>query len=669
MRTQALDDFPVVRLFEEMANAAGNDRPHVRHLQQCLLVGSQQGIEPAEMACQILGRGFAHMADAQAVDEAGQRGMAAFFQAVEQILCGLFGHAVQPGQGVELELVQVGQAVDQAAVDQLVDQLFTEVFDIHGAALGKVQHGLLALGAAEQAGRAASIDLAFLAAHSAAADRAGIGHGERHRALGPAIEHHGDHFGDHITGAAHHHGIANAHVLAACLFLVVEGGIGDRHTAHEDRSQLGHRSKFAGAANLHVDGLHGSELLLRRVLVRHGPARLAADEAQALLQRQCVDLVDHTVDVERQAVAQRGDLLVKFDQFRRAGRHRAVIRHRQAEPDQRIQDAAVGFGHGIPALHLAVAVGIEAQRAAGGNGGIELTQGAGSRVARIDEGFLVACAGGDLLALTLVQGFEIIAAHEDFAAHFEHLGHGAALQAQRNLAQRADVLRHVLASFAIAARGALHQHAVLVPQRNSQSIEFQFGFVFDGRVQRRQAQFLAHAHVEGNGAAGFRVRFGADGEHGHGMAHRGKSGQDLAQDTLGGRIRRAKLGMGFFECLQFLEQAVVLGIGQLGGIQRVVQMGVMLQLRAQRCGALLLRGRGAGSVGEQVLGGHAESGVSVRKPERQTAGVVASHWASGTPKIRRTGGGPVPSRPRNHAAPACCTGLPDHWQWHPWCRP
>ena len=54
-----------------------------------------------------------------------------------------------------------------------------------------------------------------------------------------------------------------------------------------------------------VDALSTRRLLLRRVLVRHRPARLARLEAELLLQRAVVDLVDHAVDVERQLVALR----------------------------------------------------------------------------------------------------------------------------------------------------------------------------------------------------------------------------------------------------------------------------------------------------------------------------------------------------------------------------
>jgi hypothetical protein len=66
----------------------------------------------------------------------------------------------------------------QATVDQLVHQLVAQAFDFHSAALGKVQQGLLALGAAEQPTRAAVIDLTGLAHHRAAADRAMRGHAE-----------------------------------------------------------------------------------------------------------------------------------------------------------------------------------------------------------------------------------------------------------------------------------------------------------------------------------------------------------------------------------------------------------------------------------------------------------------------------------------------------------
>ena len=75
---------------------------------------------------------------------------------------------------------------------------------------------------------------------------------------------------------------------------------------------------FAGAAHLHVDVEHRGHLLLGRVFMGHGPARLARHKAELALQVQAVDLVDHAVDVERQAVARLAYALVIRYQFHSA---------------------------------------------------------------------------------------------------------------------------------------------------------------------------------------------------------------------------------------------------------------------------------------------------------------------------------------------------------------
>src|SRR5574340_262755 len=63
-RTQLLDRFAVVRLGEELADAIGHDGAYVRHLQQRFRVGIHQCVELTEVARQILGRRFTHVADA-----------------------------------------------------------------------------------------------------------------------------------------------------------------------------------------------------------------------------------------------------------------------------------------------------------------------------------------------------------------------------------------------------------------------------------------------------------------------------------------------------------------------------------------------------------------------------------------------------------------------------
>ena len=53
------------------------------------------------------------------------------------------------------------------------------------------------------------------------------------------------------------------------------------------------------------------------------------------------------------------------------------------------------------------------------------------------------------------------------------------MQVQRNDAHGFDVGRDVFARAAVAARGGLHELAVLVPQADGQAVEFQFGRVVD----------------------------------------------------------------------------------------------------------------------------------------------------------------------------------------------
>ena len=112
--------------------------------------------------------------------------------------------------------------------------------------------------------------------------------------------------------------------------------------ADEDGGQFGHGGELAGAAHLHVDGQHGGHLLLCRVFVRHGPARLARDKAQLALLRERVHFVDHAVDVKRQAVALRGHFGMKGGQLGSAAR--LVDTYEQAQEYLRLPRLAVGAG-------------------------------------------------------------------------------------------------------------------------------------------------------------------------------------------------------------------------------------------------------------------------------------------------------------------------------------
>ena len=120
----------------------------------------------------------------------------------------------------------------------------------------------------------------------------------------PLVEHDFENLRDDVAGALHDDRVADAHVLARDLVLVVQRRVGDDDAADRDRLQLGDRRQRAGAADLDLDRLDDRRRPLGGEFVRDRPARAARDEAEPLLQREVVDLVDDAVDVvaERRAL-------------------------------------------------------------------------------------------------------------------------------------------------------------------------------------------------------------------------------------------------------------------------------------------------------------------------------------------------------------------------------
>jgi hypothetical protein len=344
---QLLDHLAIVRLGEELGDALRHDRPHVGHLLQRIDVGCDQRVEIAEVACQITRGGLADVADAEREDEAGQRGAAALFDRHQQVLRRLLAHALEVGEREHAEAVQIDRRLHDRRIDELVDQLVAQALDVHRAPAGKMQQCLLALRRAEQPAGTARHRLVLATHHVRAAHRAGgklVQQHEARRLAAAALQHRRDDFGDHVAGAAHDHPVADAHVLAVDLVLVVQRGVGDGDAANEDRLQARHRGQRAGTADLHLDVAQQRDRLLRRILVRHRPARLAGDETEALLQRERVDLVHHAVDVEGQRVAQRAHAFMERRQPGRATHLRAVLAHRQAEGRERVEHLGVGRG-------------------------------------------------------------------------------------------------------------------------------------------------------------------------------------------------------------------------------------------------------------------------------------------------------------------------------------
>ncbi len=151
----------------------------------------------------------------------------------------------------------------------------------------------------------------------AAAGRADIGKGESFRALRPLLLNHAENLRDDVAGALHDHRVADAHVLARDLVLVVQGGVLHHDAADGDGIELGDRCERAGAADLDVDVAQDGGRLLGGEFVGERPARRAGAEAKALLQVEAIDLVDDAVDVVAEAGAALLDLPIGLKHLRR----------------------------------------------------------------------------------------------------------------------------------------------------------------------------------------------------------------------------------------------------------------------------------------------------------------------------------------------------------------
>ena len=207
------------------------------------------------------------------------------------------------------------------------------------------------------------------------------------------------------------------------------------------------------------------------------------------------------------------------------------------------------------------------------------------------------------LALPRVDLLKIALEHKHFAPHIEPLRYVLTLEFQGNGTNGTDVFRHLFARRTVAARGRLNEDAVVITQRNGQSVEFQFACVFHGRVAER----VGDAFIERNNV--FVRETVVQREHGHVVRNRLKTRGDLAADALRGGVRRDQFWLIGLDLLQLLEQDVVFGVRQIRLIEHVIRVIGALELRAQPGGALS-RPLRAGDGRTMRSGSGGDSGIS-----------------------------------------------------------
>ncbi len=166
-----------------------------------------------------------------------------------------------------------------------------------------MQQRLFALCRAIETATATCHGLVGTAHDARAANRTACRHDEFARPGGTPIRNYPDDLGNDVASAAHDDHVADAHVLAPNLVLVVQRGVVHRDAADKDRREARHRRQRPGTADLNRDIEQFGDRLLGGKLVRDGKARRARKETKAFLGSQIVELVDHAIDIVGQRSA------------------------------------------------------------------------------------------------------------------------------------------------------------------------------------------------------------------------------------------------------------------------------------------------------------------------------------------------------------------------------
>src|SRR5580700_6584218 len=187
------------------------------------------------MACEQPSRRLADLRNAKRVDKALERNSPALVDRGHQVARAELAPAFALGDHLGIEAEDVARLADQPVLPESSDVLLAEPLDIEAMARHEMPQPLDRLRGAYQPAGAAPRHLARLAHREAAADRAVVGELVAHGVLRTPVEHDGDDLRDHVAGALHNDGVADADVLTLDLVLVVQGGALHAAAAARDR--------------------------------------------------------------------------------------------------------------------------------------------------------------------------------------------------------------------------------------------------------------------------------------------------------------------------------------------------------------------------------------------------------------------------------------------------
>ena len=248
--------------------------------------------------------------------------------------------------------------------------------------------------------------------------------------------------------------------------------------------------------------------------------------------------------------------------------------------DQRVDPEAIGLepfekaavGALDRGLGLAPAPGKEAQPAPCGDRRVELAERARGGVAWIGE---------ERLARYLAFGIhrlEIGPLHIDLTTDLEQRRRSVDRQTLRNVADRAQVRRDVLADGAVAPGRAAHQQALLVAQARRQAVDLGLGDRRD-RIAFGQIQEAPHAAQELDHLGAFHGV--VEGQHRHPVRHLAEVLDRWRADPMRRAVGPDPIGKARLDRLIAPAQPVVLGIGDFGRVLAIVEPVVTRDLGSE----------------------------------------------------------------------------------------
>ncbi len=527
-----------------------------------------QAVQIREPARQHPSRLDADLPDAKAAEQPRKAAPLALRDRGDQVLRTLFPHALQRGDGLRLQLIEVGDGFHQSRVDKGFHHRSAKSVDVHRLARGKVGDVAQALRGTFRAGAAHGHPV-LVPHHRAAALRADLRQMERLRVRRTAGLIHLHDLRNDFPRLLHPDGIADAHVQTVDEVLVVQRRGGNGGAGKTDRLQNRLWRQNAGASHLRHDVTDDAGLFFRRILIGHRPARRFCRAAKPLPRTQVVELDHRAVHLIRIDVAVAPD---PVDAFHTAAyvainliRHDLFKSHR-AQRVQRFRVGTVLPRGKLNVVHDQIQLPLRRDLRVG------LAQRPGGGIARIGQRRL----SRDFAAA--VELLKRIPRHIDLAPDDQALRR--AFQPLRQRADGAQVFGHILAGLPVAACRAAIEYAVPVFHGDGKPVDLRLHVKFP-----RLWLALRHTRAKGeqlrirkNVRQALQRRF---------MPHRGEFAADAAPHAARRRIRRGILREPLLQIQQRVQQPVIFKVGDGRRVLVIVMVGMLLHLRAQRKDFLL----------------------------------------------------------------------------------